>query len=339
MPAPALPACQSVLPGAFTSRPRIGSDTPDGAAPVARRTIRLHGHQVTYLETGEHSGGPAVVFLHGLASSSSTWLPALELLGHDVHAVAPDLLGHGESAKPCSGDYSLRAYATGLRDLIVALGLDRVTVVGHSFGGGVAMQFAYQFSELTERLVLVASGGLGREVSHVLRAAGLPGTALVLRTLPAMTPSWLRRLTHTIVRLLPGGPAADVEELGRAWVSFTDSGARGAFVQTVRSTLDGSGQRLDGTGRLYLLADTPVLLVAGARDAVIPVAHSEAAHQLLPGSRLQIFDRAGHFPHSEQPGRFADVLVTFLATSSTQRADRTALRRRLLDPSTSGCGR
>ena len=312
-----------------TRRLRCGT-RPAPAAPVTRHEITLHDQQVTFLETGERSGGPTVVLLHGLASSSATWLPVLPLLGRHAHVIAPDLLGHGESAKPRNGDYSLGAYAAGLRDLLVALHLDGATVVGHSFGGGVAMQFAYQVPELTERLVLDASGGLGPDVSIALRAASLPGTATVLRVLNALTPRRFADLAHRAVRTVPGVPIADLDELARALTSFADDGARGAFVQTVRSALNWSGQRLDGNGRLYLLADVPVLLVGGTADAVIPVAHTTAAHDRLPGSRLEIFDDTGHFPHSEHPARFAGVLLDFLRTTSPAHADVDSFRRQLL---------
>jgi len=134
-----------------TTSPRPGGVTgptrTPGAGPtrIEERTILLHGQRVTYLESGADSGGPVIVLLHGLAGSSSTWLPVMPRLGAHAHAIAPDLLGHGQSAKPGDGDYSLGAHAASLRDLLVALGFDRATVVGHSFGGGVAMQFAYQF--------------------------------------------------------------------------------------------------------------------------------------------------------------------------------------------------
>jgi pimeloyl-ACP methyl ester carboxylesterase len=285
---------------------------------------------VTYLEAGRRSGGPTVVLLHGLASSSATWLPALPLLGRHAHVIAPDLLGHGESAKPRTGDYSLGAYAAGLRDLLLALGLDGATVVGHSFGGGVAMQFAYQFPELTERLVLDASGGLGPDVSIALRAASLPGAAAVLKAAHTLTPRRIAELAHRAVRLVPGVPRADLDELACALASFADQGARDAFVHTVRSALNWSGQRLDGTGRLYLLADLPVLLVAGTDDAVIPLDHTVAAHDRLPHSRLEVFERTGHFPHAEHPARFAEVLLDFLHTTSPIRSDTDSFRRRLV---------
>lgn len=296
---------------------------------MRRRAITLHGQQVMFLESGARSGGPTVVLLHGLASSSATWAPVLPLLGRHAHVIAPDLLGHGESAKPRSGDYSLGAYAAGLRDLLVALGRDRATVVGHSFGGGVAMQFAYQFPELTERLVLDASGGLGPDLTVALRAAALPGAATALRLAAAVTPRPLADLVRRAARVVPGIPAADVDGLSYALASFADHDARHAFIQTVRSTLSWAGQRLDGTGRLYLLADVPVLLVAGTTDTVIPIAHTLAAHERLPGSRLEVFDGAGHFPHSEHPARFAAVLLDFVRTSPPVHTDVESLRRQL----------
>ena len=244
---------------------------------VAPHEIILHGQPVTYLETGADSGGPVVILLHGLASSSQTWATVMPLLGSHAHVIAPDLLGHGLSAKPRSGDYSLGAYAAGLRDLLVALDVPQATIVGHSFGGGVAMQFAYQFPERTQRLVLVASGGLGHNVTLALRAATLPGTALALRIGAAVTPSWLAQLGVRLARALPKVSNAEVDGLADAFDSFADQGARKAFTHTVRGALSLSGQRLDGTERLYLLADTPVLLAAGNRDSVIPVAHTLAA--------------------------------------------------------------
>jgi pimeloyl-ACP methyl ester carboxylesterase len=294
--------------------------------PVTAREVLLHGRRVAFLEAGADSGGPVVVLLHGLASSSQTWSAVLPLLGRHAHVIAPDLLGHGRSDKPRAGDYSLGSYAAGLRDLLVALDLDRATVVGHSFGGGVAMQFAYQFPELAERLVLVASGGLGKGVTIALRAATLPGTPVVLRVLSTITPPWLTGLAR---RVVPALDRPDLVGLATAVGSFTDRGARGAFAQTVRGALDLSGQRLEGIERLYLLADVPVLLVGGSRDPVIPVEHTMDAHDLLPASHLEIFEGAGHFPHAEQPARFADLLVHFLTGTDAARSDLDSLRRRL----------
>ena len=300
-------------------------------AEVAQHEIILHGQPVNYLETGADTGGPVVVLLHGMASSSQTWATVMPLLGTHSHVIAPDLLGHGLSAKPRSGDYSLGAYAAGLRDLLVALDVPQATRAGHSFGGGVAMQFAYQFPERTQRLALVASGGLGHDVTLALRAATLPGTALAVRVAAALAPRWLAHLGVALARVMPTVSKAEIDGLADAFDSFADPGARKAFTHTVRGALNLSGQRLDGTERLYLLADTPLLLVAGNRDSVIPIAHTLAAHEVLPDSRLEIFDDAGHFPHIEQPQRFAHLLHDFLTTTTPAQVDTESMRRQLLD--------
>ncbi|MDN5917579.1 MAG: alpha/beta fold hydrolase [Pseudonocardia sp.] len=297
--------------------------------PPAEQAITLHGHRVSYREVGRGQRR-AVLLVHGLAASSSTWAPVLEPLGRHAHVLAPDLLGHGNSDAPHSGDYSLGGFATGLRDLLVALDVDRVTVVGHSFGGGVAMQFAHQFPELTERLVLVSSGGLGHDLTLALRAASLPGTEMVLRSAASLTPRWMRRTVHRVAHAVGSAPRSDLDGVYTAWESFTDRGTRSAFVQTVRGALEPSGQRLDGAARLHLLTEVPVLLVGGGRDRVIPLEHTRAAHERLPGSRLEIFDQAGHFPHAEQPQRFAALLRDFVDTTMPAAGDRQALRRRIL---------
>src|ERR671917_1057966 len=143
--------------------------------------LELHGHRVLYRTAGS---GPPVVLIHGMVNSSRHWAEVAGRLAHDYRVIAPDLLGHGHSAKP-EGDYSLGAHAAGIRDLLAALGIDRATIVGHSLGGGVAMQFFYQFPERTERLVLVSSGGLGREGGWPLRAAPPPRGGRVLRAAPS----------------------------------------------------------------------------------------------------------------------------------------------------------
>jgi pimeloyl-ACP methyl ester carboxylesterase len=299
---------------------------PDDSC-VETREIQLHGQRFTYLECGA-GDRPLVVLLHGLAGSSATWLPVLPLLAEHVHVVAPDLLGHGRSAKPRSGDYSIGAYASSLRDLLLALGHDRATIVGHSFGGGVAMQFAYQFPEFTERLVLVASGGLGAEVTLALRAATLPGSTLVLKMLADLTPRPVGRFIHQVLRrtLLA---ATDVDEFARAIASLADHEARDAFVYATRGVLDIAGQRVDATGKLYLTEDTPLMLVGGRDDSCIPVEHTVQAHERVPGSRLELFDRSGHFPHADHPYQFAHVLLDFLATTQPAERDAEALRQQL----------
>jgi pimeloyl-ACP methyl ester carboxylesterase len=291
------------------------------------REIRLHGHRLRYRVAGR---GPLLLLIHGIAGRSATWEDVAPALARRFTVLAPDLPGHGASAKP-RGDYSIGAHANTLRDLAGALGFERGSVVGHSLGGGIAMQFAYQFPERCERLVLVSSGGLGREVHALLRSATLPGAELVL---PLLFNEGTRRSVDSVTRWvgrLGLRPAGDLDELRQAFASLREPAARRAFLSTARSVIDARGQRVDATNRLYLAGDLPTLIVWGERDALIPVRHAHAAHQRIPGSRLAVFPGAGHFPHRSHPERFADVLLDFLETTRPARLSESRLRERLLE--------
>ena len=266
---------------------------------------------MTYRTAGS---GPVLLLLHGITNSSETWERAADALADRFTIVAPDLLGHGNSATP-RGDYSLGAHASGVRDLLSALDIDRVTVVGHSLGGGIAMQFAYQFPERCERLVLVSSGGLGREVHLLLRAAALPGADWVL---PVLTSRGVRGVGNGITAALRLGriaPKGDLGVLASGFSSLQTSGSRQAFLHTVRSVIDTGGQRVSANDRLHLAAVLPTLIVWGEKDSIIPPSHGEAAHEAMPGSRLEIFPEAGHMPHHHDPERFAAIMADFCATS------------------------
>jgi pimeloyl-ACP methyl ester carboxylesterase len=269
--------------------------------------LSLHGHSVTYRMAGR---GPALLLLHGVTNSSQTWECVAPLLSRRFTLIAPDLLGHGQSATP-RGDYSLGAHASGVRDLLTALGHDRVTVIGHSFGGGIALQFAYQFPERCERLVLVSSGGLGREVHFLLRAAALPGADYVLPLLTSGHLLGVGRGVGSVLRWARLAPGGDVDVLARGFASLQDAGSRQAFLHTVRAVIDVGGQRVSAHDRLELAARIPTLIVWGEHDSIIPVAHGEAAHEAMPGSRLEVFPGAGHMPHDADPERFARVLIEF----------------------------
>ena len=232
--------------------------------------------------------------------------------------IAPDLLGHGQSAKP-RGDYSLGAYASGVRDLMVSLGHDSATFVGHSLGGGVVMQLAYQFPERCERLVLVDSGGLGREVNFLLRAATLPLSEVVLPFIASTRILDAGRGVGRLFGRLGIRAGTDVGELAKGHASLADAEARSAFVHTLRTIVDPGGQRVDASDRLYLAQHVPFMIVWGERDRIIPVEHGRAAHDLVPSSRLEVFEDAGHFPHVDDPQRFLDVLLDFI--DSTEPAD------------------
>ncbi|GLZ47625.1 alpha/beta hydrolase [Actinomycetospora sp. NBRC 106375] len=297
---------------------------------ATRQTRTLHGARMSYVEacpdTTAGDGDPEVVVLvHGIAGSAETWDPVLrsyERTGCDRLLLAPELLGHGESAG-MGGDFSLGAYANGLRDLLSVLGHRRVTVVGHSLGGGVAMQFAYQFPEMCTRLVLVSSGGLGRGVSPLLRAASLPGAEWVL---PALASAGLLGLGAGALRLaaaLPsfGDEAVSLRETARHAASLTERAHLDAFVDTVRAVIGPRGQRVSGTERLYLTEGLPTMIVWGERDPVIPVGHAHRAATLVPHARLELFGGAGHFPHCDEPERFAALLTDFCDTSAPAELD------------------
>jgi pimeloyl-ACP methyl ester carboxylesterase len=277
----------------------------------------LHGRSMTYAEAGS---GPVLLLIHGLGGSYENWQEAIEPLARTHTVIAPDLPGHGDSAAG-GGDYSVGALASSLRDLLVALGHERVTLVGHSLGGGVAMQFSYQFPEMIERLVLVSSGGLGPEVSLVLRAAALPGADLFI----AVTAEAGRRVGPLVGRALSTvglRPNADVAEVLRGYGTLVDPERRAAFLSTVRAVIGTGGQRVAATDRLYLAQAVPVLIVWGAADRIIPVSHGEDAHRHIPGSRLEIFDDVGHLPQIEAPLRFVLTLEEFLAETEPATLER-----------------
>lgn len=285
--------------------PEAPDGTWDGVVP---KSARLHGEDMEYLDEG---AGPAVVFVHGILGSHQHWRHLVAGLADECRVVAPDLFGHGASAKPM-GDYSLGAHAGTLRDLFDHLGIESATLVGHSLGGGIALQFAYLFPRLVDRLVLVSSGGLGREVSPLLRAPTLPGAEWVL---PLIASGWVRNRATWVGRGLNrvglhANP--DLSEAWRGFISLGDAASRRAFLATTRSVIDPGGQTISAQNRLTEIGSVPTLLIWGARDRMIPSHHAVDAARKIPGSRVVIFELAGHFPHLEEPDRFVGVLRDFL---------------------------
>lgn len=291
------------------------------------RFVNVHGYERAYRMCGS---GPVLVLLHGIGDSSASWVPLMRPLAENYTVIAPDLLGHGESAKP-RADYSVAAYANGVRDLLDVLGFDRATVVGHSLGGGVAAQVTYQHPTRVERLVLVASGGVAREVSPVLRMASSPVADLVLPLL-RLPPVHLAAMAGIeILRRSGTDIGRDAEELSRVIDALPDVAARGAFHRTLRSVVDWRGQVVTMLDRSYMAEAMPVLLVWGAHDAIIPVRHAELAHEAIPGSRLEIFPDAGHFPHHTDPDRFVETLADFVQSTEPVAFNQERWRRLLRD--------
>jgi pimeloyl-ACP methyl ester carboxylesterase len=274
--------------------------------------------------------GPAILLLHGLACDHTTWAPVMESLARTHTVIAPDLLGHGESDKP-RADYSVGGYANGMRDLLTLLGIDTATVVGHSFGGGVAMQFGYQYPERTERLVLVGSGGLGPEVTPAIRAITTPGFHQVMGVLSA---PGLRQLTTATMRLLSRTGVSQLRDLGEVadiYDSFKDPRTRAAIRHVVRAVVDWKGQIVTMSDRAYLTEAMPMCVIWGADDLVIPVAHASNASVLAPTARIEIIPNAGHFPHKDHPERFVKILRDFIRSTEPAQYDRERWRELLAD--------
>jgi pimeloyl-ACP methyl ester carboxylesterase len=277
---------------------------------LTHSSVALHGRQLAYVTGGE---GPAVFLIHGIGGDWHTWEPVLEGLARRHRVVAVDLPGHGSSSKS-AGDYSLGALANALRDLGGSLGIERATMVGHSLGGGIAMQFSYQFPERCERLVLVSSGGLGPDVGLILRLAALPVSDLFL-ALTAPPFRSLVKLGARAGRAMRLRPTADAEFYARTYAALGDRDTRAAFLGTLRGVVGTRGQLVDARDRLYLAAHMPTLIVWGERDAMLPVAHGREAHDAMPDSRLEIFDDAGHLPQLDDPGRFVTTVEEFVAAT------------------------
>ena len=278
----------------------------------------IHGHRRAYLRTGS---GPAVLLLHGLGCDHTTWAPVIESLARTHTVIAPDLLGHGQSDKP-RADYSIGGYANGMRDLLTYLEVDRVTVVGHSLGGGVAMQFAYQFPERTERLVLVAPGGFGPEVTPAIRVVTTPGFHQVMGVLamPGLLQvgaGGLRLLAATRMPRL-----RDLAEVADIYESFADPQTRAAIRHVVRAVVDWKGQVITMADRAYLTEEMPMCVIWGADDQVIPARHAENARALAPDARVEVVPNAGHFPHKDHPQRFVKIVREFIRSTQPATHDR-----------------
>ena len=270
-------------------------------------TCRLHGHDVHYVHAGD---GPPLVFVHGVLGSHRIWRRLAEEMAQTHSVVAPDLFGCGDSTARPAADYSLGGHAGVVRDLLDILDIDKAIIVGHSLGGGIALEFTYLFPDRVRGLVLVASGGLGSEVNVLLRAPTLPGAGWVL---PVLASQFARRQGNALARGLKMVGVKGSTDVAEAWHGFeqlADSESRRAFLATIRSVVGPDGQRVSATELLPMLK-VPVLLVWGDRDRMIPVAHARAAVEHLPEARLVVFERAGHFPHLDQPEMFVELIREF----------------------------
>jgi pimeloyl-ACP methyl ester carboxylesterase len=299
---------------------------PLSAVPDVQ-AMTIHGHRRAFVKVGR---GPALVLLHGIGCDHRTWIPVLRPLSRHFTVIAPDLLGHGQSDAP-RADYSIGGYANGVRDLLAMHGISSATVVGHSLGGGIAMQFAYQFPQSTQRLVLVGSGGLGRSVNPLLRAITLPGGNTALKAVaqpPVRIPAKAAmRALHSL--RVPG--TIDFNGLADVYDSLGDKNRRRAFHHVLRAAVDWRGQVITMLDRAYLAESMPSLVIWGEQDTVIPVKHAYAAHAVLPGSQLEVIPHAGHFPHEDDPEHFASAVIDFVLDTKPARYEGRAWVKALAD--------
>ncbi|MBB3605253.1 pimeloyl-ACP methyl ester carboxylesterase [Mycolicibacterium sp. BK556] len=271
--------------------------------------LDLHGNRVAYLDEGQ---GDVILLLHGMAGSSQTWRRVLRPLARKYRVIAPDLLGHGNSAKPRS-DYSLGAFAVSLRDFLDELGISQVTVVGQSLGGGIAMQFIYQHPDYCRRLILMNSGGLGPDVGWTLRLLSAPGAELIMPIIaPPPVLSAGERVRSLFGKMGIRSPRGG--EIWSAYSSFADAETRQAFIRTLRAVVDYRGQAVSALNRLHI-AEMPVMVIWGDQDAIIPVEHAYAAAEARPDVRLEVLPGVGHFPQAECPSDVVDLIDDFMSTT------------------------
>ncbi|GAB1812115.1 alpha/beta fold hydrolase [Mycobacterium sp. MUNTM1] len=270
--------------------------------------LHLHGDRIAYRDAGE---GEVLLLIHGMAGSSETWRSVIPPLSKKFRVIAPDLLGHGESAKPRT-DYSLGAFAVWLRDFLDELGVGRATVVGHSLGGGVAMQFVYQHPDYAQRLILISSGGLGPDVGWVLRLLSAPGAELVL---PIIAPPPVLSVGNALRSWMKAAGIRSPRgaELWSAYSSLSDGETRQSFLKTLRSVVDYRGQAVSALNRLRLREDLPVMAIWGECDGIIPVDHAYAAHEARTDARLEVLPDVGHFAQVEAPERVVELIEDFIA--------------------------
>jgi pimeloyl-ACP methyl ester carboxylesterase len=282
----------------------------------ATELLPWHGRHLAVRRAGS---GPTVVLIHGMAGSLETWDPVFDDLARTCDVIAVDLPGHGASSR-MRGDYSLGSLASSVRDILDALDVKTATIVGHSLGGGIAMQFMYQFPDRCERLVLVSAGGLGREVTPMLRALSLPGAGLVLA---AGARIQHQRHVAAVGRFLRPVAALvwnDLPYMVRQMSTLDDPETRRSFLATINAVIEPGGQGINAIERLHLAEGLPTLIVWGYKDRMIPSSHGRDAAELIPDCRFELVPGAGHYPHEDDPELFARVVADFVATTQPRSA-------------------
>jgi len=242
-----------------------------------------------------------------------------------LHVIAPTCSATGLGK--ARGDYSLGAFASGIRDLLGLLGFESATVVGHSLGGGIAMQLSYQFPEYCERLVLISSGGWARGKPGAARREPA-GSELVM---PLIVSDWGVRAGGAVSDSSSGLACAPAPSSGDGTRlrSLVESDSRLAFIHTLRSVIDSGGQKVSALDRLYLAERIPVLIIWGDRDPIIPVEHGRRAHAEIPHSRFVEIPDARHWPQLDQPRLVCKELSDFISGTKPFRFDPDLMREQL----------
>jgi len=274
--------------------------------------------QDRYLQVGqfntrywaEGSQGSPVVLIHGIGCYIENWLPSFGALAVQHRVFAPDLLGHGRTDKPLNVSYKIADLAKFVMDFMAAAGIERAHVVGHSLGGAIATRLALSYPTAVNRLVLVASAGLGKEVILALRLMTLPVLGEFLSR-PSLSGS------ASLAKLAVYDPAAITDEsVGLDYQLATMPNAQKAFLRCGRANSSPFGQAESMYGpniRGLPTIANPVLVVWGRQDQFIPVAHTEVAAKGLPDVRVRIFDNCGHMPMLECTEAFNQLLLEFLS--------------------------
>ena len=290
---------------------RVTSEDIDRAAAAAKNAAAApredivtlaSGRQIASLVAGPEDAETKLLFIHGLTGSQATWGAVLGPLVDRYRLAAIDLPGHGKSDKPMpeAADYSAAGLAENVGEVIVSLGLAPAVVVGHSFGGAVALSLAQQRPKLVRALVLVDSGGLGPEISPEL-------ISLVEAHPSKDVARGLLELFIEDKRLVLDRGVDDM------YHGISQAGAHGAIRAIVNDAFPEGRQNLSLAEKLGDV-HTPTFLVWGELDRVIPVAQSGAAHDKIAGSWLEVIEGIGHVPQVEAPQRFAELLEEFVTS-------------------------
>lgn len=314
-------ALRLTLGGDAGQAPRDWVAAPAAAAQRPGRNLGLLMDTPRHLETANgqwtcraHGSGEPLVLLHGLGSAGTTWNRVVPLLADRFRVLVLDLPGHGLSSRPPTS-FDLASLTASFAEALEALELRVPVVLGHSYGGAIAMQYVIDHPERCRQLVLVSSAGFGTEVHPVLRALTLPVADRVIGAWSRIPVSQVA--DHPRIGWMLGDREPPFSELLLLHRNLETRLGRAAYLSLLRAGVDTAGQRLGDGDPSLLSGSARTLIVWGNPDPVIPVAHAEAANAAIEGSRLTLIPGGGHAPHRRRPREFAEAVSRFLATDMT----------------------